>query len=273
MTLDSNTHPLDELAVYALNALDPAESAAIEAHLATCAACRAELDRHLATLAQVVAPEEPPPGLWDRIAGQLPARDASGATGATPDAGDAPDAADVPDADLAPVVPFDPERPRHAGPRRRTGRIRPTTWLAAVAAVAVLVVGIAVGSLRSRGGPESLTDLAQAAVDDPGSAVVELTGNDGRSAARVVLTDQSMGYVLLDDLPTLPAGRSYQLWKMNDTPQPVSLGVIGDGSAEAAVFALPSDSTSFAITEEPDVGVPAPTGDLVADGQLDPATH
>ena len=37
-------HPLDDLALYALDALDPDEARAVEAHLAGCPSCRAELD-------------------------------------------------------------------------------------------------------------------------------------------------------------------------------------------------------------------------------------
>lgn len=43
-------HDLDELSAYALGALRPEEAAAVEAHLAVCRACRAELaDLRVAT--------------------------------------------------------------------------------------------------------------------------------------------------------------------------------------------------------------------------------
>lgn len=253
MTLESNTHPLDDLAVYALDALDPDERRAVDVHLAGCAPCRAELARHLDTLSQVTTPEEPPAHLWDRIASELPAagprRPGSGSGSGDP----------------AAVVPLD-TAPRHVARRRRLGAPR-TAWLTAAAAAAVVLVGVAVWSLRPTDEAADVADLARAAVDEPDSTVVRLTSSGGESQARVVLTEQGTGFVLLDELPTLPAGRSYQLWKMNGTGPPISLGVIGDGSADAAAFALPPDTSSFAITEEPDEGVPAPTGPVVADGE------
>jgi anti-sigma-K factor RskA len=271
MSLGSNPHPLDDLAVYALDALEPDERAVIDAHLASCPACRAELHRHLDTLSQMATPEEPPAHLWGRIASQLPApasrptAERAGSTGAG-------EGAAVPPISPGPadVLPFDPERPRHAGGRtRRRDRARAprTAWLTAAAAAAVLVVGAMVWSLRGDDGTSDIGDLAQAAAEDADSTVVRLTTGDGDPQARVVLTEEGTGYVLLDELPTLPAGRSYQLWKMNGSSTPISLGVIGDGSAEAAAVALPSDTTSFAISEEPAEGVTSPTGPIVADGE------
>ena len=47
-------HPLDDLAAYALGALDADERRAIDAHLATCASCRAEV-RSFAETAWLIA--------------------------------------------------------------------------------------------------------------------------------------------------------------------------------------------------------------------------
>jgi anti-sigma-K factor RskA len=79
-------HPLDDVASYAVGALDPDDARELEAHLATCDRCQAELAAHRQALAALVPNEEPPPGLWDRIAASLPDEPAS-ADGA----GDRPD--------------------------------------------------------------------------------------------------------------------------------------------------------------------------------------
>jgi anti-sigma-K factor RskA len=260
MTLESNTHPLDDLAVYALDALDPGERAVIDVHLDGCPTCRAELDRHLDTLSQVTTPEEPPAHLWDRIASQLPA------TGTT-SAADVTGTTDVAATGPADVVPLAMASPRHRARRRRVWA-SPTGWLTAVAAAVVLVVGLAVFSLRTTESDTDVADLARAAAEDPDSTIVELISSAGDPQARVVVTEEGTAYVLLDQLPRLAEGQSYQLWKTNGTEQPVSLGVIGDGSADAAAIALPRDSTSFAISEEADEGVPAPEGPIVADGEI-----
>ncbi|HEY3141587.1 MAG TPA: anti-sigma factor, partial [Acidimicrobiales bacterium] len=243
------THPLDDLAVYAMDALDPDERARIDVHLADCAHCRAELDRHFETLAQLTLAEEPPAHLWDRIASGI------ATTPAPSDGGN--------------VVPMDiarPTAPRHSAPRSRRAWSDRNRWLTTVAAAAaaVVVVGATVWSIRGDSGPGDVSDLAQVAVDDPDSTVVELTGDDGSAQARVVMTEDGTGYVLLDHLPALPDGRSYQLWKTEGADPPISLGVIGDGSVDAAAFGLPAHTSSFAISDEPDVGVTAPTGPIVA---------
>ena len=60
---------------YALEALPPAEMTAIGVHLDVCDACRRELALlgRVALLLEQLPPEEPPPGLWDRVAERLPA--------------------------------------------------------------------------------------------------------------------------------------------------------------------------------------------------------
>jgi anti-sigma-K factor RskA len=270
-TPDSNTHPHDDLAIYALDALDPDEHAALEAHLAECATCRTELDDHLETLARLVVPaEEPPPSVWAGIARQLPEL---GGPPAPP--------APRPDADTtaaergeqgepgesagpAPVVPL--HAPLHV---RRRGVVERSGWLAAAAAL-VVVVGLG-ALLVTRGGDETRTvaDLAAAAADDPGATVVPLENDAGDEVARVVLAGDAgaTDYVIFDDLAELPAGRSYQLWKTEGAAPPVSLGVLGDGRGGAVAVAAPADVTTLALTDEPAAGVPAPTGPLVATGR------
>ncbi|HEV7761149.1 MAG TPA: anti-sigma factor [Acidimicrobiales bacterium] len=251
MTPESNIHPHDDLAIYALDALDPDEHAALEAHLATCPACRAELDEHREVLARlVVADEEPPASVWAGIAQQLP----SASVAAAPEPAD----------DAALVVPL--HAPLHA---RRRGRAERTGWLAAAAAL-VVVVGLGV-ALVGRGGDktETVADLAAAAADAPGATIVPLETDGGDEVARVVLAGEAgdTDYVIFDGLAPLPAGRTYQLWKTEGATSPVSLGVLGDGTGEAAAIAAPADVTTLALTDEPAAGSPAPTTPILASGQ------
>jgi anti-sigma factor RsiW len=65
------THVADELTALLDGALEPAARAAVEAHLAGCAACRAERDRLaglLATLGRLPAAPEPSPTFDARLA-------------------------------------------------------------------------------------------------------------------------------------------------------------------------------------------------------------
>jgi anti-sigma-K factor RskA len=267
MTPENDTHPHDELAIYALDALDPDEHAAIEAHLARCAACRAELEEHRDTLSRLVVPDEaPPPSVWEGIAQQLPRL------------GGAPDASGPPA--LPPPAPGDTSDPPDGGEVvplhfRRQGRgfVERSGWLAAAAAlIAVVGIGafVAGRSGDSGGGTASVTDLAAAAADDTGAEVVALQNDSGDAVARVVLTGDATDYVIFDDLAELPAERSYQLWTTDPSGEapPVSLGVLGDGATGAVAIAAPDGVTDLAITDEPAGGVPAPTGPVVASGQI-----
>jgi anti-sigma-K factor RskA len=282
-------HPHDDLAVYALDALSPDERAAVDAHLATCPACRTELDRHRETLALLSSDDEQPPDhVWQTIARQLPPAEAAGAVDAGPTAtasattttatsattgwpnppGADPDALPIPPAGAA-VLPLENGRPRHSrrngrGPGGRLGP--PAAWLVAAAAGLVVVLGVTTFALRDGGQPD-LADTAAEAAEDDGSTVIPLTTATGDVEARVVHTEDGRGYVLLDDLPDLADGQAYQLWKMNGTDVPISLGVIGDGANAAAAVGIPADTTELSISEEPESGSPTPQGPVVASGR------
>ncbi|HWS52980.1 MAG TPA: zf-HC2 domain-containing protein, partial [Pyrinomonadaceae bacterium] len=68
------------LALEAAGAVDPSEVRALDAHLSTCAECRAELDSlrdAAAALARTVAPVAPPAHLRARVLEQVKALKAS----------------------------------------------------------------------------------------------------------------------------------------------------------------------------------------------------
>jgi anti-sigma-K factor RskA len=268
MTAENDLHPHDDLAIYALDALDPDEHAAVEEHLARCPSCRAELEEHRATLARLVMPaEEPPPSVWAGIAQQLPQLGGPAVPSATlPDAdataADGNERDDGSD-DRAPVVPL--HAPLHA--RRRSFAER-SGWLAAAAA---LVVVLGLGTLlitRGSDEPQTVGDLAAAAADAPGATVIPLADDSGHEVARVVLAadNGATDYVIFDDLAQLPPSTTYQLWETAGSVPPVSPGVLGDGSGEATAIAAPANATSLAISQEPEDGVPQPTGPIIATG-------
>ena len=265
-------HPRDELALYALDALDPDEARAVEAHLAGCAACRAELDAHRATLGALTPDEAPPPAVWAGIAREI------GAAGtpsplpvAPPPAGPRPPLVAVPSPPRAGAGAGGggaaPAAPSHLRRGRGAGGGGPRRWLTAAAAVAAAVVLVAVTVALVRPGERTgdLGDLAQAALEAPGSHVITLTTEDGDQAARLVV-DGHDGYLLVDDLATLPAGQGYQLWKLGG-PAPVSLGMVGDGGDSVASVGVPAGTEQVALSTEPAAGSVAPTGPIVATGQ------
>jgi anti-sigma-K factor RskA len=261
----TDDHPLDELAVYALDALDDDERQMVEAHLARCPACTTIVEEHRSTLAALTDDEPPPPAVWQRIAAQTGAADVPTPLAVRPSAPAAPPPPVPPGTrrDTGPAVgaPAPPThlRPRRADPSRR--------WVAisGIAAAVALVVGGVVGAAIAGRDEETanLAELAAAAMEQPGASVATLAAtDDGRDAARVV-TDGSTGYIVLDDLPTLPAGQAYQLWTLDGT-DPVSLGVIGDGHQQVATVGIPAGTTRFALSTEPSAGSVVPSGDIVA---------
>jgi anti-sigma-K factor RskA len=281
----TDEHPLDELAVYALDALDDVERLVVEAHLTRCPACATVVDEHRATLAALTADEPPPPAVWQRIAAQTGAGDVPTPLAVMPSTPSTPAA---PGPSQPPPPPparlgggsglGDPAPPTHLGPRgargsrgsRTAGRSAPPRrWVAisGVAAAAALVVGGVAGVAASRDDePANLADLAAAALEQPGASVATLATDDGRDAARVV-ADGSTGYIVLDDLPTLPAGQAYQLWRLGGDA-PVSLGVIGDGREHVATVGIPTGTDMLALSTEPADGSVAPTGAIVATGRF-----
>jgi anti-sigma factor RsiW len=266
----SNTeqqHPFDEIAVYALDGLEPDEQVAVEAHLAGCLVCQAELDAHLATLARLTPDEPASPTVWARITESIAA-----------------EGGEAPERPLLEAVPYPGAPPTEptaragrrragapeAGPRHLARRRRPWERIAGLAAAAVVLVAAALGIgyvLGDRG--EQAPDLAQQASEaiDAGDPVATLATPAGADVARVVVTDTGTGYFLADDLPTLEEGRTYQLWQL-DGAQPISLGTVGNGTTAVTSVAVPEGTTTMAVSAEAAGGAVAPTPDqIIASGE------
>ncbi|HET6665159.1 MAG TPA: anti-sigma factor [Acidimicrobiales bacterium] len=262
-------HPFDEIAVYALDGLELDEQAAVEAHLADCLVCQAELDSHLATLARLTPDEPASPALWARItesiAGEPGGDPSRPLLEAVPHPGGPPTAGPRrrPAGRRAPGAP-------DAGPRHLARRRRPWERIAGLAAAAVVLVAAALGIgylVGDRG--EEQPGLANAAQDaiDAGDPVATLATPDGAAVARVVVTDTGTGYFLADDLPTLEEGRTYQLWQL-DGEQPISLGTVGNGTTPITSVAVPAGTTTMAVSAEVAGGAVSPTPDqIIASGE------
>lgn len=236
----SEQHPLDDLALYALDALEGDGAEEIEAHLEMCALCRLELAAHEEALGALIE-DGPPPELWDAVQSQIRADEVAPINGTA----------------LHPVGPSLAHLDQSA---RRRGMRRRLALLAAAAAV-VAVVGVGVGTQLDNDGNGSGT-LAGVSIDGPTVAV--LADAHGADVAHVVANDDG-DVLVLEKLPMLAAQREYQLWSV-DGARPVSLGVLGDGHEEAVPLSLPASAAKLAISEEPAGGSTAPTGQVVASG-------
>jgi hypothetical protein len=259
-------HPQDDLAAYALAALDEAERQAVDEHLAGCPVCRDELAVHHETLAALTPEEAPPAAVWQRVAASI------GAPG-LPDPHDVgpprattlpPTTSEVPGrrqraaadgagaGDGATISPL-------ARPQRAAGRspLR-LGWLAAAASVAVVAA--------ASGNDADIGALAEQASEDPDQVLATLADAEGQPVARVV-ADEDGAFMLLEGLQDLPEGRAYQLWSLTGT-EPVSLGMLGREGTNTVAFRLPPTITELAISVEPTSGEVAPTGQFQASGDV-----
>lgn len=228
----SGHEQLEQAAAFALGALDAEERAAFEAHLTTCAECRAEVQAFRETTAQLAA--------------------------------GAPVAA--PSAELRARVLAEARRVR---PIRRTGRFA-ASWLAAAAGfVLALLLGSAwwrERDLRS----ELATRVAEqdellTSLLAPDVGVANLAASGQPPSARLFWDAKRQRVVVaVFNLPPAPAGRTYQLWAIAKGQPPVSVGTFNTGAdgQVRTVLTAPGGSHAFdltAVTEEPAGGSPQPT--------------
>jgi anti-sigma-K factor RskA len=240
---DDHDEMAELVAVYALDALDGADAVAVEAHLATCADCRALLDQHLETaamLAELAGTEEPPS--FDRLASVIaepppPLRSLPGGRGREP---------------------ADP-------PRSSSTWRRPMMLAAAAAVVLALGLGALLGSLGSSS-TSSLSQVADAAGRSAGARHITLAGTGGAPKVKVVLTSSGQGFVRDSQLSSLDAAHTYQLWAVVDGSA-ISLGVLGSDPTTAA-FRLPKGTSTLAVTAEVAGGVVKSTHTPVASATL-----
>ncbi len=241
------------LGAYALDAVDGDEEAAVRAHLAECPRCHSELSalvRAAAALGDQANEKASaaPPGVWDRIAGQL--------------------------AEQPPPLRLVGSSAAVVGARRSSPLWRRAAAVAAVAAVvACAFLGWDVSHLDSRVSQmqaamarNGVAQAAAAAALAPDSRRIELTSSAGAVRAEVVVLPGGQGYVLSTSLPTLGTGRTYQLWGQSGS-RPISIGLLGASGAPAA-FRIDGQLSALMVTAEPAGGTVAPTTPVLAQASL-----
>jgi anti-sigma-K factor RskA len=235
MTVDHDRWA-DSAGAYVLGAMTADERKRFESHLATCPACREEVDdlRPAAEALPMASPPVlPPRALKDRVMAEVEREAALLAS-----AGDAADRAGAPQ------------------PRERRRRSWLSGWrLAPVAAVLIVAAVLAVSSLTGGG---TTTYTAQV----PAS---------GASAELKVSDDQAT--LVMTDFPAPPAGKVYEVWLMpkgSTTPQPTSVlfKPNADGSVEAKIPGSMTDVQQVLVTAEPPSGSATPTSDPVLSATL-----
>jgi anti-sigma factor RsiW len=252
------------LGAHALDALEPEEAAAIEAHLKTCPRCRAEIDEHRLVAGAIGnTVEELPPHLWDRIAARLGSLGRTAPPEGPPGlerAGQEPGPASEEDAAIVPIT---------TGRRRR-----PLRWAAAalaaaaVAAIAVLGVNLAQANnqITQLSGTGERAAVAQA-LQQPDHQVIDLRTPGGEPQALVVLLPNGRGYFTQSTLPAVGAAQTYQLWAKS-AGRFISIGLLGPHPGDAGFTVNPKTIQAVAVTVEPAGGVTSPDRTPVVSGAV-----
>jgi hypothetical protein len=217
-------HPdRDDLVAYSLEALDPREAAAVEAHAPSCARCSRELEAlapAVAVLGESVEQLEPPPELRERVMAEVRADVARSA------------------ADQETTV-----RPR----RRRGWRglfMRPAIAVGLAIAIAA-VGGYVIAGDGGGGGTEQTT--------------VPVVAQQGIGGTLAVGDTSSM--LDLHGLHQLSGREVYQVWVAHGSNVKPSSNFIPDSSGRAmtAVDGTLTPGTKVMVTREPHPGQTAPT--------------
>jgi anti-sigma-K factor RskA len=258
------------LGAFALDAVDQDEYEQIEAHLAECPRCRAEVDAHREVAAALGNSVEPlPEGLWSSIASRLPPRQ---------DEETPPMPLLVRDSDTQGIPAWTfhaPRAPRSSHtPRSARGRLAALGSIAVAAAAVAVVLGVNVAhddhqisQLHAAVGTSAHAAVL-AALDTPGRKVVHMESPNQHQLAEFVVVPDGRGYLVKSKLPALPSGETYQLWGVSDR-HAISLGILGQSPYQATFTSAGSRAPStLAITVEPAGGSVTPTGSMLVTGTI-----
>ena len=221
---------------YATDALEQDERAAFEEHLQHCESCRREVAELSATAARLAtATSAPAPeGLRERV--------------------------------LAEVA-----RTRQLSPARTGVELRerhPRGWLRqplTAAAAALLVVAVGLGGLAAvseRRADEAERAAARIAAVAADPDHVEHSADIRAGGTGTVLEANGVAVFHSENLPDLPRGRVYQLWRISGQ-ESHSAGVLGRGGALTGVVTDVRPGDKIGLTVEPSVGSEAPTTEPV----------
>jgi anti-sigma-K factor RskA len=248
MNTFGNTHEIHALSgAYAVDALDPAERALFERHLASCTACQEEVASLQEATARLGGLEDvaPPPALREQVL-----------------------------AGIRTVRPLPPEAAPVGAPAPvRTLPVR--RWLTGLA-VAASGLGIAGGGTvvwqqqHESTGQLSVADRVLQAAD---AKRVTVTLPDGSSASVIRSVSEGRAVLVAHDLPAAPDGRVYEMWLQTPAGTMVPAGLMDRGSTRPVLLhGDATTATAAGITVEPAGGSDSPTSEPIALFDFEKAT-
>ncbi len=104
---------------------------------------------------------------------------------------------------------------------------------------------------------------------DPTTQILVLRGlgPSPQAAGRVIWRQATGGHMFVANLPPATPGKAYELWTIGEgAPRPAGVFQVdaqGRGTQRIAPVDAAKPVKAFAVTLEPDGGVPAPTGPMV----------
>lgn len=232
----------EEVAAYALGALDPAEARVFLTHLETCTVCRDELAafQHVVDALPMSAARYPAPKrLRRRVLRAI---------------------------EDEPKLEIGAQRQGARSQRHGRGALqkwlslpRPALGLAAAAAVAVVVVVVAIGGVTSNGSGTSGTRVYAA----------QVTGSSGTAQLNVT---SGHAELIVHRFPAPPAGHIYEVWvqRRNQPPSPTSalFSVTAKGDGDVDVPGSLRGVQLVLVTPEPAGGSLVPTHAPVISARL-----
>ncbi|WP_406047454.1 anti-sigma factor domain-containing protein [Kribbella sp. NBC_00889] len=227
---ESDVHTLT--GPYVLDALPEDERTLFEAHLAGCTFCAtevAELREAAVKLAtQVAAP--PPPSLKPNVLAAI---------------------------DHVRQVP--PVVAGHRGvPARKRFTRRSVLTLAAAALAVAGVGGVAVDQYREKTDAVQANDQIAAVLSQPDARTVRGPVAGGGHATIVMSPSADEAVVVLNDLPRLRAGRTWQLWMIDPSKTAHSVGLAA-GDTTRVLDGSVTGMIAFGLTNEPTGGSATPS--------------
>lgn len=230
----SDIHALS--GAYAVDALDDAERAEFEQHLAVCPECRAEVAsfRETGALLSETEAMTPSASLRDSVL--------SGISQVRP---------------LPPESPAPPTRLPSSHVRRR--------GLSQLLVAAAAVLLLAVGALTWHPWQPDRATLADQIMHAPDAVQIVEKLPGGRGELTLVRSASLHRAVLVGhDVPAAPAGQTYQMWLQQPGQDMVSAGLMPQADAPTVLTGDAATAAAAAVSVEPAGGSKQPTSDPIA---------